>query len=357
MKRYLALTLALVMILAAFSGCGGNKAPESTEPSTAPSTAPSGEPSVEPSDSIDWSSKDAVHLRLGHTNAETDSRHTAVLKFADLVEERTGGKVTVEVYGGGVLGTAREMVEGLQVDMLEIVVEGYNCMSYFTDLAMDTLPFIYDNYDHFMASWYDSDVGDTWISYAEDVNFEVFAPSYRGFRIVTSTKSFTTADEVVGLRIRTPTTSPFLETWQALETQATPMSLSEVLTGLQQGTIEAQENPVSLSYNYGFYDVCDYIIKTNHVCGADIFMMDKTFFDALDADVQAVIKEAAEEVSLEVSAFNAENESAMFDKFAEQGCTIVEPDVESFRAKLDGFVGENFPQMQEIVDMIAAVEY
>lgn len=355
MKRNVALILSLALMLLCLAGCGGSKANAGSSGSS--SEAPASDAASTPSDGVDWSSKDAVSIRIGHTNSETDSRHTMLLEFAEKVNERTGGKVEIEVYGGGVLGTAREMVEGLQVGMLEVVVEGYNCMSYFSDRALDTLPFLYDNYDHFMNCWYDSEVGDLWTSYAADVGFTVFAPSYRGFRVVTSTKPFTNAEEVKGLRIRTPTTSPFLETWQALETQATPMSLSEVLAGLQQGTIEAQENPVSLSYTYGFYDACDYVIKTNHVCGADIFMIDSNYWNSLDPDVQKVFKETAIECSKEVSQYNMENEAHMFDLFEEKGCTIIEPDIQSFRDKLDGFVDEYFPQMKDICDKIAAVQH
>lgn len=135
------------------------------------------------------------------------------------------------------------------------------------------------------------------------------------------------------------------------------MSLSEVLAGLQQGTIEAQENPVSLSYNYGFYDACDYVIKTNHVCGADIFMIDTNYWNTLDPDVQKVFKETAIECSKKVSQYNAENEEHMFELFEEKGCTVIEADIQSFRDKLATFVDDYFPEMKEICDMIAAVEY
>ncbi len=340
-KQITGMFVCLAMGLIA--GCGPSK--ESAAASSDPA-AKGAKPAVNP-----------IVLRLGHTNAETDSRQTEVLKFADLVEKRTDGAVQVKVYAGGVLGTAREMVEGMQVNLCEIVVEGYNCMAYFSKLGYDTLPYLYDNYEHFMAAWYKSDVGPKWKSIASDVGFEVFGPSFRGFRIVTSTKPFKNADEVKGLKIRTPNVQPFIGTWKALGTQATPMNLAEVLTGLQQGTVEAQENPVILSYNFGFYDVCKYVIKTNHVCGADIFMMSKKFFDSLDPKYQKVIKETADEVAKEISEYNAKNEDAFFQKFKDKGCTIIEPDVNSFRKKLANFTNDVFPQMKEIVEMVKRVKY
>lgn len=126
MKRAIATVLSLALLLAALSGCGSkNPSPTQSTPAPGSGTPSSSSTSSSPSDGVDWSSKEAVTIRIGHTNSETDSRHTMLLKFKDLMNERTGGKVTVDVYGGGTLGTAREMVEGLQVGMLEVVVEGY----------------------------------------------------------------------------------------------------------------------------------------------------------------------------------------------------------------------------------------
>jgi tripartite ATP-independent transporter DctP family solute receptor len=344
MKKLCVFSFVLALMGSLFLGCGGN-----TSSQPAAESKPAASSGAAPGEQI--------KLVLGHTNAETDSRQTEVVKFAKLVEERTNGAVKVEVYASGVLGTAREMVEGLQVGLDHIVVEGYNCVAYFSNLAYDTLPFLYDNYDHFMASWYDSDVGKKWIQIADSVNITAFAPSFRGFRIVTSKKPFKNAQEVKGLKIRTPGTQPFIGTWQALETQATPMNLAEVLTGLQQGTIEAQENPVIMSYNYGFYDVCKYVIKTNHVCGADIFMMDKSFFNTIDPKYQTIIKDSAVECAKEISKYNVENENAFFEKFKEKGATILDADVESFRKKLANFVDDVFPQMKDMVAQIKAVKY
>lgn len=308
-------------------------------------------------DSAEKTADEPITLVLGHTNSETDSRHTMVMKFKELVEERSNGEILIDVYAGGVLGNQSEEIEGLEMRTQDILVEGYNIVGFYSESCNDTLPYLYDNYDHFMACWYDSEVGDMWKEYASDAGFTVFAPAFRGFRMVTSMKPFTNADEVAGLKIRVPGGDVWSKTWEQLGAQPTPMDLSEVITGLQQGTVEAQENPVLLSYSYGFADVCDYLILTRHVCGADVFIMDSDRFAELSEEQQKLLKEAAEEAAKEISEYNYEEESSYIQKFEEKGVTVIEPDMDSIRRKFTTFVEDYFSQNSEIVEAIRNVTY
>lgn len=347
MKKTIAMLLALLMTLS-LAACGGNSTPAaSSGGSSAPAAStPSSDESKEP-----------ITLILGHTNSETDSRHTMVMKFKELVEERSNGELLIDVYAGGTLGNQSEETEGLKLRTQDILVEGYNICSFYSDLCNDTLPYLYDSYEHFMACWYDSEVGDMWKDYAAQAGFTVFGPAYRGFRVTTSMVPFTNADEIAGLKIRVPGGDVWSKTWQQLGAQPTPMDLSEVITGLQQGTVEAQENPVLLSYSYGFADVVKYLILTNHVCGADIFIMDSDRFSELSEEHQQILIEAAEECAKEISQYNYEEEASYIEKFEEKGVTVIEPDLESIRSKFTTFVADNFPQNLDVVEAIRNVEY
>jgi tripartite ATP-independent transporter DctP family solute receptor len=298
----------------------------------------------------------AVKLLLGHTNAETDPRQTMVENFAKQVSEKTGGKVTVEIYSSGKLGNGKEEIEGLSMGTQDILVEGYAIMAMFSNKCMDSLPYLYRDYNHFMNCWYNSKAGEVWIEYAADAGYTAFAPSYRGFRDVTSMKPLATVQDIAGLKIRTPDSEPFVSTWTNLKAQATPMDLAEVITGLQQGTIEAQENPVLLSYNYGFADVCKYLILTQHSCGADIFMMGNERFNKLPEGVQTILVEAAIICAQEISKNNESLEQEFIRKFADKGVQVLTPDIDSFRLAFEGFAEKKFPQMAEIAGMIAAVK-
>ena len=163
-------------------------------------------------------------------------------------------------------------------------------------------------------------------------------------------------DEARGLKIRAPNIQMYIKTWQALGASPTPLAITETFTALQQGTVDAQENPVVECYGHGFYDVCDYLILTNHVYGADVFVFNEQYFASLQDDIQTAIEEAALEAAEWRNNVAVEMEKEYVEKFKEKGVTVIEPDVESFRNKLDGFIEREFPDLVPWVDKIKAVQ-
>ena len=361
MKKFTAIALSAALI-ASLAACSKPAAPAATTAAAAPAATTAAQAAAPaattaaPAATEAAKKADPITLVLGHTNAESDTRQTMVLKFKDIVEEKTNGEILIDIYAGGTLGGSREEIEGLKMGTQDILVEGYNIISFYSDMCNDTMPYMYRDYDHFMKCWYDSKVGEMWTKYAADAGFTVFGPSYRGYRVVTSMKPFHNADEVAGLKIRVPGGDVWAKTWQTLGAQPTPMDLSEVITALQQGTVEAQENPVLLSYNNGFADVVKYLIRTNHVCGADVFIMDSDRFAQLTAEQQQILKDAAVEAAKEISKVNLDSEEDYIKKFQEKGVEIIEPDMDSFMSKFTTFAEDNFPNQAEVVKAIAEVK-
>lgn len=298
-----------------------------------------------------------IVLRLAHINSETDPKHKEALKFKELVEQKTQGRVKVEVYGAGVLGDVREIIEGLQLGTNEVVIEGFGTIPSYTKLALlDLVPFMYRDKTHFAHVWHGA-VGEKLLADAgDDAKMKLFGPSYRGVRVVTSTKRFSTVAEMKGLKIRVPSDDMSVKTWQALGATPTPMAMTEVLTGIQQGTVDAQENPPILSYNFGLADVCKFLIRTNHRWSADVFMMDKAFFNRLPADVRTAIVESGNEAAGYVETLIVDSEGAYLDKWRTAGAEIVDPDVGDFRNATKSVVKDSFPALQSWVEAIKAVQ-
>lgn len=302
-------------------------------------------------------SEQVYKMKLGHANTEGDPNDVAANYFADLVNERAGGRVEIEVYPGGTLGDWRELIEGLHLDQNEIVIESVGTLNAYSDLAnIDAVPYLYKDVDHFMNVW-QSDVGKEILEQVgEDADLKLLAPQYRGARIVTSSKRFENLDELKGLNIRAPGIEMYIETWNQLGANPTPMALTEVYTGLQQGTVEAQENPVVNSYYFGFYDVNDYLIMTNHVYSATVFMFADDYFNGLPEDIREIIEEAALEAGEYRSNYVLDIEEEYVGKFEEQGVEVIYPDLEPFHAAFDGFVDEHFPYLVEYTDRILEID-
>jgi len=298
-----------------------------------------------------------IVLRLAHINALTDPKHKEAEKFKELVEAKTHGKVKVEIYGAGVLGNIREIIEGLQLGTNEVVIEGFGTIPSYTKLALlDLVPFMYRDRTHFEHVW-NGQIGKELLAEAgKQANMKLFGPSYRGVRVVTSTKRFTDVAGVKGLKMRVPADDMSVKTWQALGATPTPMAMTEVLTGLQQGTVDAQENPPVLSYNFGLADVCKFLIRTNHRWSADMFMMDKAFFEKLPADVQAALLESGNEAAAYVAKMLTDSEGDYIKKWAAAGAEIIDPKLDGFRDATKGIVKASFPELQPWVDRIKAAQ-
>ena len=179
---------------------------------------------------------------------------------------------------------------------------------------------------------------------------------YRGARECTTKKKFTTPEELKGLKIRVPNQQVYIDAWNVLGASPTPLALTETFTALQQNTVEAQENATIESYGFGFYDVCDYLVKTNHVYSTDLFIFNRDYFNNLPEDIQQALIEAADEASAYRTELSLDKEAEYEQMFKDKGVEIVEIDTQPFADKFDGFTEEYFPELVDWANQIAAVE-
>ena len=347
MKKAISLLLAVVMIFA-LCACGSSTSATTSDSSTATSeTASSTTSSTEP----EYSWKLAMPFNEG------SSTYDAAKVFADTLEEVSGGKVHVDLYPGSQLGTSEEVEEGLAYGTCDVVFESIASLGNWSDLAnLDAYPYLYSSLDHFLAVW-QGELGD---QIREEIgasnDFKLIGALYRGARIVTSTKELDCLADFKNFKIRTPTQAMYVKTWEALGAMSTPLPMSDVFTAIQQGTVDGQENPIAESYNYGFYDICPYVIKTNHVYSQCTFIFNKTKFDALPEEVQGWVEEAVKAAEDYKNTYTVTEEAEYYAKWEEAGATIIEVDVHEFMDALSTFCEDNFPQFTEYVAQIKALD-
>ena len=355
MRKRIWCMVVSIMLAVSLTACGKSQTSDTVESAgDEAKTEASGETDEEKA----VGSKEAeIVLRLGHINSESDPTHEQALFFADKVAEKTQGRVKVEVYPAATLGDTRELIEGLGIGTVEVVIDGFGTIETYTPVAsLDAMPFLYRDYDHFMKVW-QGDVGKELCDVAgAESGLKIFGGTYRGARVITSTKEIRKVEDMKGLKIRVPNLDVYIKTFQALGTTPTPMAMTEVLTGIQQGTVEAQENPTILSYNFGLYDVCDYLIRTNHMYSSNVFLMADSYFAGLDQETQEAILEAGQEAADYTSQVVADSEEEYFSKWQEQGVEIIDPDLDGFMKACDGFLEKEFPDLLELGNKIQAVQ-
>ena len=174
--------------------------------------------------------------------------------------------------------------------------------------------------------------------------------------MVCATKELKTIADFKGFKLRAPNLEMYLKTWQWAGANPTPVPMNEVYTALQQKTVDGQENPVVDSVNYAFDEVCNYWIKTNHVYGCNVVIMDKKYFESLPADIQKATLEAADFAGRAISEQQADKDAVAWQELEDEGKTIIEVDNAAFAEHFKDFAATNYPQFADWVERIAAMD-
>ena len=279
-------------------------------------------------------------------------------KFKEIVEEKTNGEVKVEIYGNGALaGSGREIQEGAKVGTIDIGISStpMSLMNQYQDIF--SLPYIFSSRNH---AWevLDGPIGDKVGEKLSEHNLTHLAYWEDGFRQITnSTRPITKIEDFEGLRIRVPESEVRIETFNALGSSPLPMAWSEVFTALQQGTIDGQENPLSVIDSSSFYDVQKYLTISNHVYSPATLFINTSKFDSLSKEQQEIIMDAAKAGRDINRQLNEKQDSELVKELEEKGMkvTVIEenkPFQEATKTVWESVINDIGGDAQEIVDEI-----
>lgn len=293
-------------------------------------------------------------FQLGTTVNEQDSFQVAAEKFAELVSERTNGEYKIEIYPNGVLGGESDMLDSMSMDMLDLgIITSGPFVNFCKEMGVLDMPFLFANNEE-AYKILDGEIGQELLDKLESANLKGLAYAERGFRNITnSVKPVASAADVENLKLRVMENEVYTKTFQALKVNAVPMAWQDALTALQQGTIEGQENPINVIYSYSLWDYNQkYITLDRHSYSTAIITMSLDKWNSLDADTQAIFKQAAQEAAEYERAWVAEQEAGQLDTIKSHGVEVIEtPDVDSFRTAVQS-VYDAYPQYAEYIGRI-----
>lgn len=254
--------------------------------------------------------------------------------FKELVEERSNGRFQVINQTGGAMGNERETFEMLSAGEVEIGAVGSNDIStFYPEYAVSEVPYIFSSVDQFWAYWNGPLGEEIHDLIEEERGVRTVGVILRGARYLTANRPVRNVDEVEGLQMRLPQVGSWFAVWEHLGALPQPINFSEVYLALQTGTVEAQENPPETILNYKFYEVQDYLIKTEHIYSAARIQFSMDWYNSLSADDQELMDEAMEE-AVAYSNSLTENGDAEFVQILieEHGMELIEVDQEAFKA-------------------------
>ncbi|MDE0590604.1 sialic acid TRAP transporter substrate-binding protein SiaP [Halocynthiibacter sp. C4] len=286
----------------------------------------------------------AETLKWAHVYEEGSSYHQVALWAADEIKSRTDGRVEIQVFPASSLGKEVEINEGLGLGSVDIIYTGPSFVErYYGPIAISDYPFIMRDYDHWL-SYRGSDLfAELSEGYHDATGNQVLGLVYYGQRHVTSNKPILAPADMEGLKIRVPNSPLMLMFPNAVGANPTPMAFSEVYLALQQGVVDAQENPLPTIKFKKFYEVQSNINLTGHILNSLLTIASD---DALArvGDDEAVLREVLDAAALKASEEIRQSEEDLVSWFEEQGIAVNVVDKKPFQdAVLPMLTGDGVP--------------
>ncbi len=287
---------------------------------------------------------DPIKLRFAHTVSTEDSSHKAIVEFAKRVKERTSGGVEIEIYPAAQLGNDPKVIEGIRLGTIDMGMTGNPFFTSFAaELNVLDLPYLFRDYEH-AYKVLDGPIGQQLQGVLDKHNLKGIGFLEIGFRNLTNGKRpVKTAADVKGLKLRVVPNPAHVLAWKLLGAIPTPMPFPEVYLALKTGTVDGQENPVTIIYPNKLHEVQKYLSLTWHAYTAFEVVMNLKKYEGLPPDAQKVMVDALREAFVWQRKLNREVEGGYLEKMRAAGVVIeAEPDRESFRKVVAAEVSEDY---------------
>ncbi len=266
------------------------------------------------------------------TCSTTDTvTHVFATTFAEQVAELSDGKMQIQVYPQSTLGGDRELMESCKDGDIPFVVQSpAPQVTFMPELAVFDSPCVFDTIEEARETIDNPDFLALIQDVYEGAGYELLGLGDQTFRVMTSAKEFTGMESFKGQKIRTMENSYHIQFWKAMGANPTPMTFSEVYIGLQQGTIDAQENAYALILSAKLYEQQKYLIQTNAVPDYVTLIASSEFMDTLSESQQEIIREAAKNAQAAARESADEKQASSQAALEEAGMTVVTPDEETW---------------------------
>ncbi|MFD2922207.1 TRAP transporter substrate-binding protein [Halobacillus naozhouensis] len=313
--------LSLLMLVLVLAACGGDEGASGNS-----------------SETITW--------KLAHLSNEDHMWHKTAEKFAELVDEKTDGKLQIEIYPNEQLGSETEVLNGIEAGTVDMTISGETMQNWAPEAALLAVPYLFKNEEH-VKKVVEGEIGKGIESaIKEKVGVTPLYYHLRAPRNLTSNKPIKSPADLEGFKMRVPNVPLFMDAWEAAGARPQVMGFSEVFTALQQGVIDGQENPVDLIHSASFYEVQDYVNKTQHVRSWIYVVVGNKQFNSLDEDMQKAVREAAKEAQKFGMELYQKETNEYKNMLKDEGMKFVDVDQEAFSEAMKPAVKKSLSEEQ-----------
>ncbi|QWW18710.1 TRAP transporter substrate-binding protein [Schaalia sp. 19OD2882] len=275
---------------------------------------------------------DSIRIILGHGAAPGNPRSDAALKFEELVEDKSGHSIDIQILGQETVGSDTEMMVSVAAGTLDMTVNSQGPFAtYVPEAALIGLPFLFENSAHAHEVVDDPEVSGFLAQQAERKGFHVLGFWDNGMRDLTNSKrEINTPEDVAGLKIRTPDDTMTISIFNQLKANPTPMAFGELYLALKTGAVDGQENPVTNIKSSKLDEVQPNLAVTGHKYESNPFVMSTSRWERLSPEQQRIIQEAANEARDFQRSLMADRSTQIYEEF-EGKLTVTHPDKDAFR--------------------------
>ena len=297
-------------------------------------------------------------LKWAHVYETSEPFHTASVWAAAEIEKRTAGRYHIDVYPASQLGKENDINQGLTLGTVDIIISGSSfAAKTFPRIGVTYYPYTFRGVEHLLAYTKSDIYKELTKGYEEKSGNHIVATTYYGVRQTTSNKPITKCADMKGLKIRVPDVPAYLAMPRACGANTSPIAFAEVYLALQNGTVEAQENPLTTIEAKKFFEVQKYIVLTGHIVDHLNTVVSGGLWKKLSDADKKVFTDVAQEASAKASAEVAAREKELVGVFKAKGISVTEVDKNDFRdTVLKNVTFESFGYQKADWDKIQAIK-
>ncbi len=261
-------------------------------------------------------------------------------KFAEEVDRLSNGSIKIQVYANSTLGGDRELLESCKDGDIPFVVQNTAPqVTFMPDLAIFDVPCAFENLEECRDVLDDAEFSSLISGVYEKGGYQLLGIADQGFRIMSTNKPVKGIGDFKGQKIRTMENPFHLAFWKSIGANPTPMSFAEVYIGLQQHTIDAQENPYEVIVSNRLYEQQDYVVETNHLPHLITLIMNDEFFKGMPEENQRILKEAAATATEYARQASDDRIADRVKTIEDSGTQILKIDEVTYKAIVDASTG------------------
>lgn len=300
-------------------------------------------------------------IKLGYALATTSHYGVAAAKWQEVVEAETDGRFVFRHFPSSGLGGEREVIEGVQLGTVEATIVSSGTLSNFVpETGVFDIPFLFRDLKH-ARTVLDGPIGQDILTKFDSVGLVALAWGEQGFRHITNNRNAIAAPaDVAGLKLRTMENPIHITAFQTLGAAPTPMAWPEVLGALEQGTIDGQENPLSVITSAKLSEVQKYLTVSGHVYSPAMLLVSQDLWNSLSDEDKEIFRKAAAEAVVAMRGFVDNAESSGVEQLKAAGMNVGQLSTEqkgAFQEALAPAYEEYYKTYsKDLIDQIIATE-